>query len=60
MKRIVVLLTVVALMVALMAVMAVPAFADHSAGHTQSQNLRLIIADCLADQVGPGVSECAT
>ena len=60
MKRIMMLLTVVALMVAMMVVMAAPAFANHSIGHEHAQIALNLIETCLADQSGgPGVSECA-
>jgi hypothetical protein len=59
MKRIVVLLTVVALMVAMMVIMAAPAFADHSIGHEHARLAKDAIEACLEDQSRPGVSECA-
>jgi hypothetical protein len=59
MTRILLLLTVVALMVAMMVVMAAPALADHSIGHEHAEIARDLIVSCLADQSGPGVSECA-
>jgi hypothetical protein len=57
-KRILVLLTVVALMVAMVGVMAAPAFADHSTGHTQAQQRVLFIEACLDDPSEPGITEC--
>ena len=59
MRRILLLVTVVALMVAMMLVMAAPAFANHSIGHEHAQIALGIIETCLAPQTGPGVSECA-
>ena len=60
MRRILLLVTVVALMVAMMLVMAAPAFANHSIGYEHAQIALNLIEACLADQSGgPGVSECA-
>jgi hypothetical protein len=57
-KRILVLLSVVALMVAVMVVTVAPAFADHSTGHSQAQLRQAVIAVCLEDPSEPGILEC--
>jgi hypothetical protein len=59
MRRILLLFTVVAVMVAMIVVMAAPAFANHSIGHEHAQIALDLKEACLADQSGPGVSECA-
>ncbi len=59
MRRILVLLAVVALVLLMMAMSVAPAFADHTTGHSFSQALRENIAFCLADPLGPGILECS-
>jgi hypothetical protein len=64
MRRLVVVLTIALVMAAMMLAMAMPAFADHSLGHTygqankEGQNKELT-AFCREQQTRPGVSECA-
>ena len=64
MRRLVVVLTIALVMAAMMVAMAMPAFADHSAGHTHGQAnkegaTKELTALCREDQLRPGVSECA-
>ena len=58
MKRIVSVLAVAALMAAMLVVTAATAFADHSRGHEQSQELGETIDKCQRSKKGPGISEC--
>ncbi len=59
MGRILLVLTAALVMAAMLVVMAAPAFADHSAGHTDAQRLTHILGVCLA-LPEPGITECLT
>jgi hypothetical protein len=58
MRRIFLVVSVALVMAAMMVVMAAPAFADHSAGHTGGQAQKNANELCREVQVRPGVSEC--
>jgi hypothetical protein len=58
MRRIILVVTVALVMAAMMA-MAMPAFADHSTGHTQGQDIKEVVQRCQEAQDRPGASECA-
>ena len=60
MRRILMLLTVALVMAAMMVAMAMPAFADHSVGHTSGQLHKEQTAECQDAQLRPGVSECTS
>ena len=58
MRRILTVLAVALLVAAMMVVTAATAFADHSRGHEQSQELGETIDKCQKSKKGPGISEC--
>ena len=59
MRRILMLLTVALVMAAMMVAMAMPAFADHSAGHTTGQGTKELAELSLESEARPGASESA-
>jgi Tfp pilus assembly protein FimT len=58
MRRILVLVTVALVMAAMMLAMAMPAFANHSDGHTLAETLKSSTKSCQANQGRPGASDC--
>ena len=58
MRRLVVVLSIALVMAAMMVAMAMPAFADHSAGHYRGQDTKENKHSCQDVQLRPGVSEC--
>jgi hypothetical protein len=59
MKRIILLLTVVALMTVMLAMSVAPAFADHTAGHEVGERNKELAQKCQDMKKRPGASECA-
>jgi hypothetical protein len=59
MRRIMLVVTVALVMAAMMVVMAAPAFADHSEGHTFGQGVKTRTEVCReGDPHRPGASDC--
>ena len=59
MRRLLVLVTVALVMAAMMVVMAMPAFADHTDGHEAGERNKELAQKCQDMKKRPGASECA-